>query len=151
MLDSLLAAISKIVNWGISWMVPNIQISKIANEEFYYFSLQKIIQFVITLPMFLCFVGSQMFRVFPKLYKVDNKGLRGKNKLNSTKNIASSGDRNQDLLVFTLMPCLQEISELDFASRTTAYFRLRSFPESIDLEHDFIKLLTIQTDNQIST
>ena len=43
----------------------------------------------------------------------------------------------------------QEISELNFVSCTTALYGLGSFQESI--EHNFIKLSKIQTDNQMST
>ena len=43
-----------------------------------------------------------IYLVFPKLHKVGNvanKGLHRKSKINPAKEIASSGDRTQDLLV----------------------------------------------------
>ena len=43
----------------------------------------------------------------------------------------------------------QEVSELNFVSCTTQHFKLWAFLESI--EHDFIKTLNIQTDNQMLT
>ena len=52
----------------------------------------------------VCHLSFEFFLNYTKLATLPTKACMGKEKINSTKEIASNGDRTQDLLISTLMP-----------------------------------------------
>ena len=83
--------------------------------------------------------------------KPANSGSHGEEWNESSQKIAASGDWTKDLLIIILMMywlCV-EISDVNKISYTTLHFGLSSFLELI--EHDFIKVLKIPTNNHMLT